>query len=198
MTLKEYKSIIDKLYKFAHLGVEKAAKTGAIKIGKAPYIAPEAVINSLYPPIRNSDVDHIEEEINIVIPDSYRYFLTNISNGLEVMTTSLCLYGMRANFIRNIEWVWQPFSLSSNNKKSEKPFNADGTMLFIGGYDWDGSHLYMTPDNKVHYCSHDDASSLLTWPSLRDMLETEIDRLYTLYDANGVPINEDKPTTPFL
>lgn len=80
MDSREYQSVIDKIYRFKHLGVSVAEKTGAVLIGKAPYIAPMAVLNSLYPPISMADIERIEKKINIPIPHAYRFFLTHISN----------------------------------------------------------------------------------------------------------------------
>lgn len=57
------------------------------------------------------------------------------------------LYGYRLNYIRDVNAAWQPYSLIEPNK-FERPRNSTEDMFFIGGYDWDGSLLYMTPDQK--------------------------------------------------
>ena len=71
-------------------------------------------------------------------------------------------------------------------------------MFISGSYDYDGSRLYMTHDNKVHYCKPNDATSLLTWPSLEEMLESEITRLYKLFDDKGVMYDESASTLPVV
>ena len=196
---QDYQDIKDKLLKFAAMGYEMVEATGAIKIGKAPYRAPLAILNCLYSPINKSDILFLEKEMNKKIPKPYQKFLTEFSNGLDIMTTTLSLYGLRKNYIRTLEFVWQPFDIVTSNKyQSEKPTNADDDMFFIGFYDDDGSNLYMTPDEKVHFCKQDDATSLITWPSLKDMLESEIDRIYALFDDNGVPFDRNAPTVPIV
>lgn len=113
------------------------------------------------------------------------------------MGDTLCLYGYRYNYIRDMDHVWQPYSIIEVNKyKYERPLNASEDMFFIGGYEWDGSHLYMTPDQRVHFCRRDDSQSLIFWDSLHSMLVSEIERLYTLFDSNGLQIDDSKPTTP--
>ena len=193
--MNDYQKIKNLLYKFSNLGLEKSKETGAIKIGRAPHIAPLAVLNCIYPTIDDEQVKYIESEIGIPVPEPLKLFFTLFSNGLGVLCNTLSLYGLRFNYIRTIEMVWQPFDIVGYNK-FERPTNATSNMFFIGGYNWDGSHLYMTPDEKVHYCARWDATSLKTWDSLTGMLIEEIERLYTLFDDHGVELDPDRPTTP--
>ena len=197
MDMKEYQLIKDLLYKFSDLGVEKSKETGAIKIGRAPHIAPLAVLNCIYPTINNEQVKYVETELGRRLPESLKLFMTHFSNGLGVLCDTLCLYGLRSNYIRSIEMVWQPFDIIGPNK-FERPDNATPEMLIIGSYSWDRSKIYMMPDGRVHYCARWDATSLKSWDSLTLMLIEEIERLYTLFDANGVQINEEQPTTPIV
>ena len=69
-------------------------------------------------------------------------------------------------------------------------------MLFIGSYDWDGSLLYMTTDEKVHFCNRDDSTSLFIWDSLSSMLISELKRLYNIFDSHGIQIDDTQVTTP--
>lgn len=195
--IKDYQIIENLLYKFSNLGLEKSLETGAIKIGRAPHIAPLAVLNCIYPTINNEQVNYIETEIGRPLPESLKSFMTHFSNGLGVLCDTLCLYGLRLNYIRSIEMVWQPFDIILPNKL-ERPDNAKPEMIMIGSYNWDGSKIYMSPDGRVHYCARWDATSLKSWDSLTTMLIEEIERLYTLFDARGVQINEEQPTTPLV
>ena len=85
----------------------------------------------------------------------------------------------RENFFRDINAAWQPYSIIDLNK-FDKPLNSTNNMFFIGGYDWDGSLLYMTPDQRIHFCSSENSKSLMSWDSLYSMLVSEIERLYLL------------------
>lgn len=68
---------------------------------------------------------------------------------------------------------------------------------FFASYDYDGSKLYLnTSDNKIYYCSPYDAMPLKSWDSLSDMITSEIERIFGLFDADGHCIDEDVPTTP--
>ena len=197
--MTNYEKIEEMIFKFSNLGLEISEATGAIKIGKAPHVAPLAIINAMFPVITNEEVKYIEEEIKLDIPESYRYFLTHFSNGLRILPCGISLYGLRHNYVRSIEMVWQPFNIIDyNNFESEKPQDLSHNALIIGGYDWDISKLYMTPDEKVHYCGRYDGKSLKTWDSLEEMLLEEIPRLYSLVDEKAIKKDPSQPTTPVV
>jgi hypothetical protein len=188
--------IMQLLLKFSPLGTKRNEKTGALLVGPAPHIAPKAWLNHIFDPTDDRCVNELEEEMNIKIPSSYVDFLTHFSNGLGILCGTISLFGYRFNYIRTEEFIWQPFSPIEVNKY-EKPQNSTSDMFFFGFYNWGyGSYLYMTPDEKVHFCSRNDATSLFTWNSLSEMLVSEIERLYKLFDSKGVAIDKSQPTTP--
>lgn len=190
-----YEKIRKQMFHYSYLGIRES-QLGATLIGKAPHIAPEAWLNGIYPTLNTTEIDELEKSLGAMIPFSYKDFLYLFSNGLTVMTDSLYLYGKRRSYNRSsIEFVRQPYDIIAFNQY-EIPQNASKEMFFIGGYNWDSSHLYMLPDQTVHYCRRYDATSLLAWDSLPIMLEEEIGRLYSLFDSNGVQIDDTIPTTP--
>ncbi|MCM1111578.1 MAG: SMI1/KNR4 family protein [Clostridium sp.] len=191
----KYDKILNLLMKYSNLGIEENIHTGAILIGHAPHIAPHAFLNQLFPPIDMEKIHILENDIGNKMPDSYVEFLTKFSNGLHILVGVLSLFGYRTNYVRRLGYCNQPFDIRPINT-IEKPHNASIDMFFMGFYDWDGSSLYMTPDGKVQLCRRYDATCLHTWESLEDMLISEIERLYGLYDENGVKINPIAPTTP--
>lgn len=196
--MAQYDDVNDLLLKLSYLGFEKDKYTGAILIGRDPNpLYRNAWLHHTYPPVTTVEIGKIEDALKKTVPASYVEFLTQYSNGLEVFGDSLCLFGYRYNYIRDREHMWQPYSIIAVNKyKYERPLNADKDMFFIGGYDWDGSHLYMTPDQRGHFCRRHDSQSLISWDSLHSMLISEIERLYPLFDSTGLKIDRSKPTTP--
>lgn len=194
--MEKYQELKELMYKYQDYGLEVSPVTGAIKIGRAKHVAPLAWSNELYPVLSNEEIESLEKEIGLRIPDAYKVFLTTFSNGMVVLTTTLSLYGLRKyNSRDNIEYVFQPFDIVRVNT-FERPKNMPDNMFIIGSYNWDGSFITMTTDNKVHYCKRDDATSLITWNSLEEMLVSEIKRIYTLYDEKGVKIDEDASPLP--
>lgn len=196
--MEDYSKIKELLMKYSNLGLEISQETGAIKIGKAPHIARLAIINCLYPTLSLSDIKRLEYELDRPLPRSFKDFLMNFSNGLSVFTGTMSIYGLRFNYCRSIEMVWQPFNIIDYNRKYEKPDNIMEDCLIIGSYSKDLSKLYMTPDEKVHYCKPDDATSLKTWPSLKDMIIDQIEWLYSLYDDKGMKLPNTPPAIPAI
>lgn len=191
------KAIFDKLImRYSHCGIRKVEATGALLIGHAPHIAPEAWLNSVYPCLTEQETVELEKQLNTTIPPEYRYFLQNISNGIKVLVDTFSLSGKRTNYIRtSTDAIRQPYHICDLVR--EKPRNADENMFFIGGYDWDGSLLYIDKrDNKVYFCQRDDCAPLKSWASFEQMLLDEIPRLYSLCDDNGVQLDEDQSTLP--
>lgn len=62
-----------------------------------------------------------------------------------------------------------------------------------------GSKLYIdNKSNRVYYCQRYDCTPLKSWNSLSEMIISETERLYSLFDINGKQIKEDEPTIPIV
>ena len=186
--------VFELLRKYKYLG-ERILEDGTLLIGKAPHIAPLAWLHSIYPALKSNEIEFLETKLGTSISLDYKRFLTS-SNGLGVFNTTFSLYGLRRNYNRTIDDVWQPFNIITPNTL-EKPDNAKRTDFIIGGYDWDGSRLYIdTETNVVHLCDREDITTLYRWESFDKMLESEIHRLVKLFDSEGKEIDETKSTLP--
>jgi len=192
-----FDAIKEQLYGFENLGKE-VTQSGAVLIGHAPHIAPMAWLHSIYPVLTEEDIIELEAELNKPIPEAYKDFLKNYSNGLSVFVTTLSLDGLRKVTGRTDEASRQPFALSTPNAY-ERPKNAKDSCFFIGAYSWDGSKLYIDSDTgKVYYCGRYDATPVKEWESFEAMLTSEISRVISLYDDKGIKINKSGHTTPVL
>lgn len=182
------------LFKYKSLG-DKILENKTHLIGKAPHIAPEAWLHTIYPPLSSTDIGSLEKELHKPLPVEYRTFLEH-TNGLNVFNTTLYLFGLRRNYNRDLDNVWQPFDIILPNT-IEAPPNIKENVCIIGGYDWDGSYLYInSTDGSVHLCKRRDSKSIFNWKSFPEMLESEVKRLVTLFDGNGQEINPDESTLP--
>ena len=192
----KYEEIRNLMFKLSHLGVWNFSQEGGFFIGKAPHLGTRAWQNRIYPKISMTEIEIMENEMHRRIAPSYVQFLTSFSNGLGIFHGTLALYGYRYSFKRDETHAQQPFNLVW--LQIERPRNSTDDMFFIGTYNWDYSFLYVTPDQKVHICHREDATSLFTWDSIEDMLLSEIKRIYTLFDDRGVAIDPKHPTTPII
>lgn len=183
------------LMRFSHLGVSHS-KNGALLIGKAPHIAEYAWLNIMYPCITEAEVCDLEKKLGVAISEVYRDFLMNVSNGLNVMNCTLALHGCRTSYNRADFESRYPFNIE-DVQKYERPKNATPEMFFFASYNYDCSKLYLnTSDNKIYYCDRYDATPLKSWDSLSAMLTSEIERIFSLFDADGHIISRMAPTTP--
>lgn len=192
------KATIEKLMMhYSHLGTRTVEATGAVLIGHAPHIAPEAWLNSMYPCLTEQETVELEKDLGTIIPPEYRHFLQNISNGMELLVSTLCLHGKRSNYIRSsTDASRQPFNLS-DIQLYERPQNASEDMFFFASYNWDGSKLYIDKkNNRIYFCERYDSTPLKSWNSLEEMLLDEIPRLYSLFDENGVAYDKSQSTLP--
>lgn len=193
----KYREIKELIYKFEKLGLGNSSD-GAILIGKAPHLGSEAWLNEIFPTLDKIEIESLEDQLKTEIPQEYKKFLKEFSNGLMILTATLSLYGLRRQLTRDPKAnSRQPFSPVSANLY-ERPNNAKNSYFFIGSYQWDGSRLYIDKEtNLVHCCERYDATSKIQWDSFHEMLTSELKRLYTLYDNQGKEIDEDQSTLPY-
>jgi hypothetical protein len=104
------------------------------------------------------------------------------------------LDGRRTTYERSID-VREPFDLIVPNTLERLADAPDGA-LFFGGYDWDGSLVYLDQSERVVRCDRDTAEPLNTWPDLSTMLWTEFVRLESRFDIDSGALDFDSRTTP--
>lgn len=191
---EKYKMIYNLLNKFSNLG-KKNTDNGDILIGNPSEQKPYWWLNIIYRKVDENQVCELEKLLDTSIPESYKDFLINFGNGLDILDGTLALYGYRLNNSR-VLGNYQPYSLRTPNI-SERPKNAKQNYFFIGTYNWDGSNLYIDKETgKVHFCARRDAKSLYEWASLEDMLLEEIPRIYKHFTDDGKELDETVSTLP--
>src|SRR5688572_22835407 len=166
---------------------------GTKLFGHTPHVAPLAWFHKMFPPITEIEILKLEKNLKQDIPKPYKNFLTNENNGLSLFSGSLSLDGYRKHYNRK-SFDFLPFDLITPNVH-ERPNDATENQFFIGGYNWDGSLVYV--DKKtygIHRCSRERIEPLNTWKSLDDFLSKEVKRLSMLFDENGVEKDSDTPT----
>lgn len=184
------------VFKFECLGAH-VAENGAIFIGKAPFLGREAWLNKIYPSLTHEEILELETSLNQSFPVEFKRFLNEFSNGLNILSSTLSIYGLRKKLGRSVEASRQPYSILTPNK-IERPPNSKDNFLFIGGYNWDGSLIYIDIEtSKIHCCSSESAISKFCWQSFDEMLISEIKRLYTLVNEIGKELNEGTKTIPY-
>lgn len=189
-----YKQVVDQLALWSYLG-EKIATNGTRLIGHIPHVGTEAYLHSIYCGLQDSQIKEIESLIQRNIPTDYKVFL-KLGNGISLFQ-KLSLDGLRFNYARDADSSRQPFHMQDVNTW-ERPKGANPLAVFVGGYSYDASKLYMLPDSpRIYHCPRRDGLTVLNaWPNLGKLLSTEIDRLAKCFDKQGKLIHTNKPTAP--
>jgi SMI1 / KNR4 family (SUKH-1) len=178
-----FQEVFNILKKASIFGNQKVSG-GAILFGRVAHIGPEAWLHTVYSPLDSLDIDLLEKEIGLEVPESFREFL-ELSNGINVFSDSLSIDGWRPSFNRSSD-ERQPYSIVTPNLY-ERPPGLQKEMLLVGGYSYgNGYCLYIDPRSEfVFQCSRSDARPLKRWESFGEMLVSEVRRLDELFDGRG-------------
>ncbi|SFA99813.1 MULTISPECIES: SMI1/KNR4 family protein [unclassified Bacillus (in: firmicutes)] len=188
-----FKEIVNELDKWKQTG-ERVLENGTILICKVPHIAPEAWFHIIYPQIGTTAINEIEKELSVSLPEDFKEILL-ITNGLNIFSDSLSIYGKRNSYVREGDEAIQPYDLVLHHSEV-KQFIPDN-LLVIGSYNWDGSYIiYDIKTNQIHRCENYSSKVLNSWANLKTFLSDEIKRLAALFDENGIEYDENVPTTP--
>lgn len=195
--MNKYNEITKLLFRYEKFGIERA-DNGTILIGHPNYLPKNWRLVEIYPPLSSDDIVVLREECAMDIPKPYEDFLVNFGNGFNFLFGTFALFGLRKIDGRSMSASRQPFALKlPNNTERGLIKNNQESNFFIGSYDWDGSRLYIdTKTNRVYFCDRYDATPLLAWNSLEDMLIAELTRLYTLFTEDGKQISKNRTTLP--
>lgn len=180
----------------ARLFGTQTLENGTELIGYLPHIGPKAWLHHIFAPLNDEGIQQIEHVIHKKLPPAMEGFYRH-TNGLIIFSTSLSIDGLRISHERIGDAARQPFAVEVPNIH-ERPRDAKDSFIFIGGYDYDGSNLYIDIETGITYRSdrYRSLDILNQWPSFEDMLLSEVRRLETLFDNNGREIDPDRPTTP--
>ncbi|MBT2659208.1 SMI1/KNR4 family protein [Bacillus sp. ISL-18] len=188
-----FKEIIKPLFQWKQ-GGERLIENGTKLICRVPHIAPEAWFHIIYPKIEITSLIEIEKELSIPLPDDFKGLLLT-TNGINIFSDSLRIYGKRDSYVRKGDDAIQPYDLTMHHSEVKRYF--PDKYLVIGSYNWDGSHIvYDLETNQIHHCKRYTSNELNSWDNLNTFLSDEIKRLTPLFDENGIEYDEDFPTTP--
>lgn len=194
--MKKYNELVDIISKRETLGYKKIETNGSKLFGHVPHIAPDAWFHILYAPLSDKKIKELENKINIKFPPSFIDFL-KFTNGISLFSGEIIIYGLRENYNRTGDDIWQPFDIDVPNVE-ERLKDAKDTYLFIGSYYDDGTKLFIDCiDEKVYRCESDISSNILNvWNNFDEMLISEVKRLEKLFDEKGKLKDVNTPTTP--
>lgn len=189
-----FNKILNAIEKAKSFGYSKLAD-GTQLYGKIPHAGTNAWLHAVFAPLDISGLDLLEKHIGMPLPPTMKDLFLE-ANGLDLFSSSLSIDGLRKNYKRTIDEVWQPYDIRTPNVE-ERPPDSTLEMVFIGGYNWDGSLLYINnKTERIFRCSASSAQPLNEWKNIWTMMIAEINRLRKHFDNNGNEINSNTPTIP--
>jgi hypothetical protein len=168
---------------------------GTRLFGRVPHVAAEAWFHAVFPGLNEEQLQELKGKLACAIPAQLEQFLRS-ANGLSLFSGSLSLYGLRRDYRRDVDNVWQPFDLVTPNV-DERPKSLSEHWLIVGGYRADGSRLYVTSQEPQVYRRQSGGHGTLNqWHSFESFLESEVIRLRSQFDPVGRRLDTRIPTTP--
>ncbi len=162
--------------------------------GQVPHVAPEAWLHQVFAPLTEQEIVWLEEKMKLPIPHDLRQFFL-LANGVGLFSVSLSIYGKKTSYVRSGDDAWQPFCILSANTL-ERPTHAKPSQIVIGGYQDDGSLLFLDLEDGTAFRTRSRSKKILNqWPDFWTMLKAETDRLAKLFDPAGRKLY-DGSTTP--
>lgn len=180
------------LLEYSYLGERHVPETGAHLIGHVPHVAPEAWLHIIWEPL--SDIREAKERIGKDVPAAFVEFLS-LSNGLSMFSDAISIYGVRKNWKRTGDWIFQPFDLKLPNNR-ERPLGLPKSFVVVGSYGWDGSKICLSETGEVVRCERWGGKILYSWPEFSSMLLNEAHRLKRFFDDSGRQLCSDEKTVP--
>lgn len=189
-----FNDIISSIESYKKLGYKVTETYGTKLYGHLPKNGPDAWLHEVFQPLSLDKIRELEEKINKQFNNEFASFLQT-TNGLMLFNGELAIYGYRDSYNRARE-TRLPYNLITPNTL-ERPKDSEEEYLFIGGYSFDGSMIYINLiDNKVFHCSRSESKNIFfEWNSLLSMLKSEFNYLRTYFDKNGYLIDENVDTT---
>src|SRR5262245_39018067 len=181
--MDEYRAVFDIIEHARAFGSRELAN-GTRLVGHVPHIAPEAWFHEVFTPLTEADVVGLERRLPSPFPSEFRQFL-GISNGINLYSVSLAVYGRRTSYERTGDEVWQPFCITTANT-FDRPRHARDWQLIVGSYKNDGSLISLDVRDGTAFRTKARSSKIQNrWNDFREMLTNEVFRLAGLFDATG-------------
>ncbi len=140
----------------------------------------DSYLHEIYAGLKENEINDLERLINKKFPAQLREFY-GYANGLSVFADSLSIRGLRRNYSRDIG-ARLPVSLEYGNT-IEKPDDWVRDQIRFGWYSAQGEELVIYLDNPTEICavSENQGAVLYSWPSIEELLSTEVDRMSDIY-----------------
>lgn len=184
---KLFREVVRTTTKWSAKG-EKLLSNGVRLICPVPHVAPEAWLHVLFPPLFPAETETMEKNLGILLPNDFKRFLQQ-TNGLELFSYRVSIFGLRKNFAREGDEAWQPFNLVSHNREGDRPDGSPANVIYFAADDGGDSWCFFEPDGEGYRVGKTDRHNFRPttyWPDFAAWLLDEIESIEMLFDSDGV------------
>jgi len=159
---------------------ERLLPNGTQLISPAPEIAPKAWHFVLFAPLKPHVIEEMEKELDATFPEDFRNFL-KVWNGVKLFGYEINVWGKRKNFAREGDEAWQPFNLSSHNRRSERPGGSPESIVYIGSAEHGEKWIFidLSENGKIGSTPRWQYEPDQYWSNFNEWLRSEFVRLWT-------------------
>jgi hypothetical protein len=166
---------------------EKLLSSGVRLICPTPHVAPEAWLHVLYPPLAPDKIEEMEKKLGVPLPDNFKVFLRR-TNGLQMFSYRISIWGVRKNMARTGDEAWQPYDLVDCNFEPERPNNSPEDVVYFAGADGGRSWCFFEFDGESYRVGKTDRHNFhpdFYWSDFGSWLLDEIRSLEILFNSDG-------------
>lgn len=187
-------AILRTVERFRSLGYRETHR-GVRLFGPVPHVAPHAWCHAIPRGLTDQEISALSRAVDSILPGEFTEFL-HAMNGAHLFVGALALYGVRPVADREIDSAFLPFDIVDANRY-ERPRGLRGALFIFGGYRFDGSLLAMDASTgHIARIERDGGAQLNLWPSLRDFLVSEMQRLDAIHDTDGTLVTMRESLVP--
>ena len=138
--------------------------------------------HATFPPLVDKEFSRLEQDLGRPIPEPLASFYCTCSNGLNLFSGELSVYGLQRHLKRDVKFM-QPFSITAEAGPSDL---VDGELFMFGSRNSGEERLYLDEtSHEVLACPRDASDVIARWPGFWEMLLSEAERLRPRFDGDG-------------
>jgi hypothetical protein len=149
----------------------------------------------VFPPLTADELDALTSAQGRNLPGPLCAFLQGASNGVDLYSGELVIYGLRRTFTRDPDEL-QPFHLPDADSQFagrllERGRDVDDDLLFIGAWRSSVTPLALREsDGSIVALDRDTGEACGAWQDLADLLTDQARQLAVLFDQQGRRVDD--------
>lgn len=170
---------------------ERILANGARLICPTPQVAPKAYLHVLYAPLSSESIRELDAEFEMRFPKSFQELLRR-SNGLDLFSGFLSIWGVRKSWARTGDEGWQPYDIVYHNRGlgAPQPNGSQPVVNFGSSADGENWCFFEQLENgyRVGETPRHEFAPIRYWPNFETWIREQLAELEVLFDEEGKQI----------